>query len=112
VTNREKTVMIENMQKDGKASLKTKIAQIKQIPTEKELTNLLNESTLVVTFKKLDGDERKMTCTRSFDVIPEEMKPKTNKESKQGTITVWDINARGWRSFKYDRVTKVTSNEV
>ena len=39
--------------------------------------------------------------------IPEESRPKTNSEPKKGTITVWDMNAKGWRSFKYDRVTKV-----
>jgi hypothetical protein len=36
------------------------------------------------------------------------MRPKTEKVIKEGTITVWDLNAKGWRSFKYDRVTKVT----
>jgi hypothetical protein len=83
------------------------VAEMKGIPVEKDLIEKLKEETLVVTFKKLDGDERVMTCTKSFDVIPEESRPKTDKEPKAGTVTVWDINAKGWRSFKYDRVTKV-----
>ena len=29
-----------------------------------------------------------------------------DKKSKEGTVTVWDINAKGGRSFRYDRVTK------
>ena len=48
-----------------------------------------------------------MTCTKSNDMIPEESRPKTDKPAKEGTVTVWDLKAKGWRSFKYDRVTKV-----
>jgi hypothetical protein len=83
------------------------VAKLKGIPTEQELLEQLKNKTLVVTFNKLDGDERVMTCTKSFDIIPEESRPKTDKEPKAGNVTVWDINAKGWRSFKYDRVTKV-----
>ena len=83
------------------------VADLKGIPTQVELLEKLRKETLVVTFNKLNGDERIMTCTKSFDVIPEEHKPKTDKEPKEGTVTVWDTNAKGWRSFKYDRVTKV-----
>ena len=83
------------------------VADLKGIPTQVELLENLRKETLVVTFNKLNGDERIMTCTKSFDVIPEEHKPKTDKEPKEGNVTVWDTNAKGWRSFKYDRVTKV-----
>ena len=83
------------------------VADLKGIPTQVELLEKLCKETLVVTFNKLNGDERIMTCTKSFDVIPEEHKPKTDKEPKEGNVTVWDTNAKGWRSFKYDRVTKV-----
>jgi|TARA_A200000159_G_scaffold144202_1_gene149015 hypothetical protein len=83
------------------------VADLKGIPTQVELLEKLRKETLVVTFNKLNGDERIMTCTKSFDVIPEEHKPKTDKEPKEGNVTVWDTNAKGWRSFKYDRVTKV-----
>ena len=83
------------------------VADLKGIPTQVELLEKLRKETLVVTFNKLNGDERIMTCTKSFDIIPEEHKPKTDKEPKEGNVTVWDTNAKGWRSFRYDRVTKV-----
>jgi hypothetical protein len=108
VTNQEKEEKMTSTEKVGTESLTTKIASLKGIPTQEELTNLLSESTLVVTFNKLDGDERVMTCTKDTKLIPEESLPKTNKPPKaQGLVTVWDVNAKGWRSFKYDRVTKV-----
>ena len=104
--------MMQNTETTGKESLVSKtVAELKGIPTEKELTALLTENILVVTFNKLDGDERVMTCTKSFDVIPEESRPKTSKEPPKGSVTVWDVNAKGWRSFKYDRVKKVEDYE-
>lgn len=92
--------------------VKDTVAEMKGIPTQELLLEQLRKETLVVTFNKLDGNERVMTCTKSFDVIPEESRPKTDKEPKVGTVTVWDINAKGWRSFRYDRVTKVENVQV
>ena len=89
----------------------SKVAELKGIPTLDELNNQLRESVLVVTFNKLDGDERIMTCTKKFELIPESSRPKTDREPPKGNVTVWDLNAKGWRSFKYDRVTKVETGE-
>lgn len=106
--------MTKNMPEDGKESLaqnhqivESKIAKIKGIPTENELNTLLKEQTLVVTFNKLDGDKRIMSCTKDFGKIPEDKRPKSDRQPPSGHVTVWDINAEGWRSFKYDRVTEV-----
>ena len=89
----------------------SKVAELKGIPTLDELNNQLKESVLVVTFNKLDGDERIMTCTKKFELIPESSRPKTDKEPPKGNVTVWVLNAKGWRSFKYDRVTNVDTGE-
>ncbi len=89
----------------------SKVAELKGIPTQEDLNKQLRESILVVTFNKLNGDERVMTCTKDFKIIPESHRPKTDKEPPEGSVTVWDINAEGWRSFKYNRVTKVTKGE-
>ena len=51
-----------------------------------------------------------MTCTKDLKVIPKENHPKTTKEAHEKNITVWDMNAKGWRSFVYDRVRKVVIN--
>ena len=91
----------------GEPEVQKVIADMKGIPQQDELINILKTGVLIVTFNKLDGDERVMTCTKNNEHIPEESRPKTDKIVKEGTITVWDLNAKGWRSFKYDRVTKV-----
>jgi len=84
-----------------------KVADMKGLPTETDLIKQLQNEVLVVTFNKKDGDKRVMTCTKSFDVIPEADQPKSDKKPKDGLVTVWDIDAKGWRSFVYERVTLV-----
>ena len=92
--------------------IKETLADMKGIPTQDDLVSTLQEKTAVVTFLKLDGDERIMTCTKSLKIIPEESHPKTDEKVKEGNVNVWDLNAKGWRSFKYDRVKKVEINEA
>lgn len=98
-----------------------KLAELKGVPTIEELLDRLKKEILTVTFLKLDGDQRVMDCTKSFDVIPKEHHPKTDslaldesvdKQPRVGTVTVWDINAKGWRSFKYDRVQAVSNTSI
>jgi len=92
--------------------IKETIANMKSIPTEDDLIKTLQMQVATVTFLKLDGDERIMTCTKSLKIIPEANHPKTDKKAKEGNVNVWDLNAKGWRSFKYDRVKKVEINEA
>jgi len=95
-----------------KDMVKDTIADLKGIPKEIDLIDWLRKEVLEVTFNKLDGDERIMTCTKMDKFIPEDKRPKTDKAPKEGTVTVWDIKADGWRSFRYDRVTKVESRGI
>ena len=92
--------------------VKDTVADLKGIPKEIDLVDWLRKEVLEVTFNKLDGDERIMTCTKMDKFIPEDKRPKTDKAPKEGTVTVWDIKADGWRSFRYDRVTKVESRGI
>ena len=77
------------------------------------LLGLLRKGEAVVTFTKKNGEERKMTSTLNFDLIPKEFHPKTQvtedkKEDKEPTsIAVYDLNAKGWRSFLWANVKQV-----
>jgi hypothetical protein len=94
------------------ATVENKIAEIKGIPTKEELKNLLAHNVITVDFTKVNGDRRVMTCT-----LREDMKPKATKsdplsqkavrETSDAVVSVWDVSARGWRSFRYDRVNNV-----
>lgn len=50
---------------------------------KEELLEVLKESELVVTFKKKDGTERVMKCTKSFNIIPEDKHPKTERNQSE-----------------------------
>jgi hypothetical protein len=80
------------------------------------LTGLLREREVVVTFTKKNGEERKMTSTLNFDLIPEEFRPKTQVDPNQmelefekvpTSLAVYDVNAKGWRSFLWANVKQV-----
>lgn len=63
----------------------------------------LNEGTMKVTFIKQNGSRRVMNCTTSPKVTPEVSSPRRNAD----TMTVFDVDAKDWRSFRWDRITNV-----
>jgi hypothetical protein len=65
-----------------------------------------------VDFLKLNGDRRVMTCTLREDIKPSATKTdplsqKAVREVSDAVVSVWDVNAKGWRSFRYERVKAV-----
>ena len=88
------------------------VAALKGIPTRQELMETLQKEVAIVTFKKLNGDERVMPCTLISDFLPPAKKddPITQKKVREisdKVCPVWAIEAKGFRSFRYDRVTNV-----
>ena len=109
----EKAGTMTNTETTGIESLASDtVAAIKGIPTKQELKNLLEQNVLVVDFTKLDGDKRVMTCTLREDIKPratkdDAMSQKKVREVSDAVISVWDVNAKGWRSFRYARINSV-----
>ena len=88
------------------------VATLKGIPLRNDLEKLLEQNVLVVDFTKLDGDKRIMTCTLREDIKPaatkkDPMSQKAVRKVSDAVVSVWDVNAKGWRSFRYDRVNAV-----
>ena len=88
------------------------VATLKGIPTKEELKMQLEQNVLVVDFTKLNGDKRLMTCTLREDIKPaatktDTMSQKKVREISDAVVSVWDVNAKGWRSFRYDRINAV-----
>lgn len=75
------------------------------------LLDMLREGVAEVTFNKLNGDRRVMTCTLMPKMLPtqvkESLEPTKMREPNLAVVSVWDLNANGWRSFRLDRVEKV-----
>lgn len=71
-----------------------------------EFYDLLSKTDLEVVFeKKTDGTIRTIRCSAN---APKSDGPKQNRATKPDTlITVYDIEARGWRSFYSDCIKEV-----
>lgn len=67
---------------------------------------------VVVEFKKLNGDYRKMTCTLQESVVPtpvaSDEEINRNRKPNENVCVVWDVNANGWRSFRWDSIISVS----
>jgi len=95
--------------------------------------SLLNVSEITVTFVKADGTVRDMRCTLDGDRIPPQPlraeKPaketpvdglrqhgflgenkEVTKPEESHTQKVFDLDASAWRSFRYDRLKKVSAS--
>ena len=88
------------------------VATLKGIPVREDLDKLLEQNVLVVDFTKLNGDKRVMTCTLREDMKPAATKKDPMSQEKvrkvsDAVVSVWDVNAKGWRSFRYERVNAV-----
>ena len=85
---------------------------------------LLQNSEITVTFTKADGTDREMLCTLDGSRIPQ--KPvvvsttgpvdgivreskKPRKEPDPHSVRVYDLEKQEWRSFRFDRLKKVTA---
>ena len=98
------------MTKENKVS--NTVAELKGIPTQADLQQLLEQNVVEVDFLKLNGDRRVMTCTLREDIKPRATKTDPMSQTKvrdvsDAVVSVWDVNAKGWRSFRYERVNKV-----
>jgi len=89
---------------------------------------LLGKQAITVTFTKADGSERQMQCTLNYDRIPDDKHPKPTdtdlapvdgivREGKQPkkqtdphSIRVFDLEKSEWRSFRFDRLKKITAD--
>ncbi len=65
-----------------------------------------------ITFNKVDGSTRTMYCTLMSDYLPEHIAIDENirhipRRDNDNTLAVWDLDNKGWRSFRLDSITNV-----
>jgi hypothetical protein len=112
VINEEKVQTMTNTEKAGTESLVSEtVAILKGIPTKEQLMEMLRKEVVEVTFLKLDGEERVMPCTLHPGIVPapEVKEGDTVRTKKQNdkVLAVWALEAKAFRSFRYDRVKSV-----
>jgi hypothetical protein len=78
--------------------------------SQKWLKGVLEQFICTITFTKKDGTERVMKCTLSNEYLPpvqrEITENTTTKEKASESLAVYDVEAQGWRAFRYDSIKK------
>lgn len=77
------------------------------------LKEALNDESksVCVTFTKSDGSNRVLRCTTAATRIPDDQKPKgTGGVASTSTHRVFDTEACGWKSFKWESVISFEIN--
>lgn len=74
------------------------------------LKELLVNNKVTIEFTKSDGTPREMFCTLMPDELPkQEVKegapPKKKRKENREVISVYDLDKKGWRSFRVESVT-------
>ena len=79
-----------------------------------ELQRQLHKEILEVTFTKVNGDKRIMNCTLIEGVAPASTtvikEDAPERKINQDIMSVWDIDAKGWRSFRIKNITRVRTH--
>jgi len=76
------------------------------------LKSLLKDLVVEVVFTKKDGTERTMKATLKEDILPfvqqdfGDVDAPVRAKSKD-SLSVWDVEANGWRSFRWDSIKSV-----
>lgn len=82
------------------------------------IRSLLQKQPITVTFTKADGTDREMLCTLNPEQLPPVAMPidgivkeskKPRKEPDPHSLRVFDLEKNEWRSFRFDRLKKVTA---
>ena len=79
---------------------------------KKWLKSHLAYGPVTVVFTKKDGTDREMNCTTNSDLVPavevkESTEPKREKKTNDEVMPVYDLDAKGWRSFRWDSIKQV-----
>jgi len=72
-----------------------------------EIIEKLKSDVINIIFTKVDGTTRSMKATLSQNIVPGEATARATSRSAESAQAVWDTEASGWRSFKWDSIKEV-----
>lgn len=68
--------------------------------SKRALVAALEKGIVRLQFLKADGKPREMRCTLNDKYLPDRPAP-ARKRKDEDLVVVWDLEKRGWRSFRY-----------
>lgn len=80
-----------------------------------QLKEIIQNNVVTVFFTKVDGTEREMKCTLMTEYLPDQYRNNNSQLLQESlgrlenvnTLSVWDLDANSWRSFRCDSVTRI-----
>jgi hypothetical protein len=69
---------------------------------------LLAQQEVIISFHRADGELREMLCTLEPSKLPAIVQE--NREPRKynpDVCAVWDVRQGAWRSFRWDRITRI-----
>lgn len=81
--------------------------------TPDEIRNLLRtvDTGITVVFEKTDGSLRTMKATLFPELIPTVPESNNPRKQSEAAIRVFDLDKKEWRSFRFDSVKEIKTNE-
>ena len=80
--------------------------------TRNDILESLKAGKVDLEFIKADGTLRKMVATLSDDFIVYKNAPTNSKKQSDFALPVWDTEANGWRSFRWDSLKLVNGVDI
>ncbi len=74
-----------------------------------ELIKTLEENICVITFTKINGEKREMPCTLRAEIVPPTtiVEGKEPKKKNPDVVSVWCLDKKEWRSFRFANLIDV-----
>ena len=73
---------------------------------KQKILDELHAGVTTVSFIKVNGERRDMRCSLNEDILPprEDENVKQTRKENPDVQSVWDVDAKGWRSFRWENV--------
>ena len=76
------------------------------------LLSALSEGVVTVSFTKVNGERRDMQCTLNAAYLPVVESAGNSKRKENPDVqSVYDVNAQGWRSWRWDNVIEFGADD-
>ena len=89
-----------------------KLGNFSDEKSKEVLISALKKQIVKVSFTKLDGKLRHMSCTLQESLLPEITKEGATTEAKKAktgdVLPVFDTEKQGWRSFRFDSIKSIS----
>ena len=71
------------------------------------LLSMLHCRVVEMKYRKADEEVRILRGTLKEDLVPKQVKAEDEESPSPNLVTLWDIDAQGWRSIRTDRIMDV-----